>query len=191
MRTEFQKENASFSLDAHMIAQKDIYPKLFKAQRLRSDYMSFESTTLDMDDRGRILDGEMAIDRIVKVHGDYFQRPFHFSIQERFRRAQFAHRQDLTITEWNNASDTESELYKLYAGIFVYGYFDNREKSFLQWLAINTPSMMIALLENRLPFSRETNRKRQDFIAIPFQALRDFGCVLAEHSPCALTNKAA
>jgi hypothetical protein len=68
MRTTFEAANQEFSNKAHMLARTDIYPLLFN---LPLDRIEFESVTGLDTPRHQILDGEMAVDRIVNVttHG--------------------------------------------------------------------------------------------------------------------------
>lgn len=182
-RTYFDPAHHDFSNAAHDQAQRLIYPHLFPQQRYRPEWLSFETTNLNKGGMAVILDAEMATDRIVRVHGYDYMNPFCFSVQERFRDPRFlrSHGPELTITEWNNASGLPSELYKLYAGIFVYGYFDAQQNAFPAWIAVNTCAMMLALLADNLKgISSAQNNKRQDFIAIPFASLAQVdGVVIA------------
>jgi len=181
VRTDYQPENQAFTDRAHVVAQSAIYPHLFPQKRTRPDWLSFESTSLAMGERERLLDGEMATDRIVSVHGFAFAAPMRFYVQERFRRPKYLTRQDITITEWNHASNRPSELYKLSgSGIFVYGYFDEATGTFLDWYALNTAELLRELLSGSLRHvGGIPNPKRQDFLAISFDALNRSSCVIA------------
>ena len=174
MRTPFSSENARLSKEAHAAAEKDIYPFLFNAD---AKNLSFEETIIDNDnpsDRYNILDGEQGIDYIVKVSVKGFNFPLNFSIQERFRKAipKYTRYRDLTITEMNKNSGKPSELYKIGAGIFIYGYYDFEEKYFTEVVVVNTAKMLLSLAKEELIYSWGNNpRSNQSFIALTFDNL--------------------
>jgi hypothetical protein len=64
----------------------------------------------------------------VTTHG--LRAPLGFTIQERFRRPRYAEFQDLTLTEWNGNSNLPSELYKIRAGMFLYGYYSEEDRRY-------------------------------------------------------------
>lgn len=181
MYTPFSKKNSSFSNEAHKAAQRLIYPAMFGVPLSN---LSFEDTLLELNERGRALDGELATDRIVKVTATVqgergFREPISFTIQERFRRPKYARYKDLTITEWNNRSGHRSELYKLAANFFVYGYFDDKKTVFVDAIAVNVPAMLSKLCNGRLSYGWRSNpRSGQDFITLTFSALEKSGCVM-------------
>lgn len=174
-RTIYQPENAAFSNKAHLSARKLLYPRIFCKPE---ESLAYEDTLLSMSERGRILDGEMGIDRIVKVTVPSLHAPLVFTVQERFRRPQFAKYKDLTITEWNNASDLPSELYKINAGIFLYGYYDEVGNGFIDAIAINVTALLLMIARGQMSYSSERNRKQQSFLAFKFDALFDAGVVM-------------
>jgi hypothetical protein len=168
-KTVYQPENAAFSNKAHMAARRLLYPRIF---RKPESMLGFEDTLLHMGERGRILDGEMGIDRIIRVTVPSLHAPLVFTVQERFRRPQFAKYKDLTVTEWNNASETPSELYKINAGIFLYGYYDEGAGSFVDAIAISVTDLLLMLAREQINYSSEYNRKKQDFLAFRFDDLK-------------------
>ena len=102
-------------------------------------------------------------------------------MQERFRRKEFAKYQDVTITEWNTSSDLKGEIYKLYAGIFVYGYFDQENNEFIDWIAINTNSLLHRLVIRQPRIDLSFNpRSQQTFYTFKFVDLYKSGCVFAQ-----------
>ena len=176
MRTPYNQENQDFSNKAHLLAQQAIYPALFNVSR---DYMEFESTNFSGGEKQKILDGQMAVDRIVKVSVKWFNAPIEFTIQERFRRITFERFKDITITEWNHRSNVKSELYKLNAGIFVYGYFDENQNVFSDWIAVNTTELLHRLVIREPGLSLEMNpRSNQTFYCFKFKDLENAGVVL-------------
>jgi len=177
-RTPYSKDNAAFSEQAHLAAQDLVYPAIFKTTR---DKLTFESTLVNDNAKGAVLDGDMAIDKIVKVTAihDLFKQPLQFTVQERFRRMEFMKWQDITITEWNNRSGLPSELYKLAANIFVYGYFDPAAHSFGDAIALNVTSLLMRLCDGGLQFAYNKNpRSNQDFIGVKFTAVSQANCVI-------------
>ena len=176
MSTPYSTQNQLFSDSAHIAAQSIIYPILFNAPK---EKLSFETTSLSTSDKNAILDGEMAVDRIVTVSVDWFKAPIEFTVQERFRRLKFAQYKDITITEWNHKTNRKSELYKLNAGIFVYGYYG--DDVFEDWIAINTVGLLHRLVQKKPNLEIKTNpRSRQTFYTFGFERLRKAGVILCE-----------
>lgn len=172
--TLYEVKNAAFSNLAHAAAQTLLYPAIFKTDASK---LKFESTLLEDSERGAILDGEMGIDRIVRVEVEKLHQPLVFTVQERFRRKKYAEWQDLTITEWNNASSQPSELYKINAGYFLYGYYDEVEKAFCDAICINTAGLLHCIATGNISHTKQRNKKEQDFLAFKFAALHEAGLV--------------
>lgn len=162
MRTEFNQENADFSGMAHLAAQNQLYPFYFVGMDL-----GFDSTCMHENESNTLLDAGLSIDRMVKVSCGLFL-PLTFSVQERFRREKFRKWQDVTLTEWNHNSDLPSELYKIQADLFVYGYYNEHENKILQALVISVFDLKKQILNRKLSFRRERNKKNQTFITIKF-----------------------
>jgi len=175
--TPYSNKNQLFSDLAHTASQSQIYPILFNVNK---DQLTFKSTSLSMGDKEKILDGEMAIDRIVKVRVKWFKDDIEFIIQERFRREKFMKYQDVTITEWNHATNIKSELFKLNAGIFVYGYYDNKNDEILDWIAFNTVGLLHRLVIRCPSVIRGFNkRSSQSFLTFKFDHLEKAGLILS------------
>lgn len=175
--TPYSRENQAFSDLAHSIAQSQIYPYVFNCNQ---QDMALECVSVSTGERGKILDGQMGVDRVIRVKYGFFQSPFTHTVQERFRHVKFLENRDLTITEWNNRSDLPSELYKINAGIFVYGYFDEVTKTIPCWVAIDTTKMILLLSTRQLRFSTHENfRSGQEFLVIKFKDLYEQGCMIA------------
>lgn len=170
MRTPYSTDNAKFSNTAHECAREKIYPALFGVDQSR---LAFDAKTLlDESERGRVLDGAMAIDHIVRVNVLRLRQSLAFTIQERFRRPEWAHKRDITITEWNHATNQPSELYKLEANLFVYGYFNEQTSSFIEVVTVNVPALLQAIANNTAPYKFGKNpRSNQSFLALTFDDL--------------------
>lgn len=179
MKTPYSLANAHFSNRAHEIAREKVYPALFGVSRAQ---LTFDADTLLADsERGRVLDGQMAVDRIVRVKVLKLRQPLVFTVQERFRRPKWAHKRDITITEWNHATNQPSELYKLEANLFVYGYFDEQAATFVEVVAVNTAALLQAIAANTAPYTFGKNpRSNQSFLALTFDMLAARG-LLAYH----------
>ncbi len=177
MTTPYSKENQAFSDAGHIAAQSMIYPVVFCTSQ---ENLAFESTSLATSEKNRILDGEMATDRIVKVTVKTLRNPIQFTVQERFRKVQYVRFQDITITEWNYTTNLPSELYKLNSGIFVYGYFDPQSNAFADWVAFNTVGLLHTFVTGKCPLSKQWNeRSNQDFYTVRFEFLQKAGLIIA------------
>lgn len=173
MPTEFSQQRKDDSDRAHRIARVAIYPQWLKTDQLKFE----EQKDMLTDERAAALDGEMAIDRLVKVTCPHLRRPLKLTTQERFRQPEYAPWQDMTITEWNGKTNRESELYKLMADFFMYGYFDQRTQRFIDCIVINVPDLKTALATGSVRFSKNTNKKQQSFFGIAFAELHRLGLV--------------
>ena len=160
MRTKYEAENGDFSNTAHLAARRLIYPKVLNCDRNELD---FEDILFDMSERDRILDGKLGIDRIVKCKIKDLRFPLSITVQERFRRPEYAKYKDITITEFNHATEQPSELYKITAGLFLYGYYDELQDIFLDYIVINTTGLLLALARNELNYERRRNKKDRIF----------------------------
>ncbi len=180
MRTTYEPLNAAFSNAAHLAAQQQVYPFIFNVPQKA---LTFEDTLLAQDERCRILDGEMAVDRIVHVSVLKLRAPLVFTIQERFRRPNFAHYQDITITEWNHASNLPSELYKMNAVLFVYGYYAEVSQKFIDAIAVDVPALFQAIAAGRIHYEKQQNKKQQDFLSFKFADLERSGVVYWHMAP--------
>lgn len=170
MATPFSDERKRFSDAAHIAARSLLYPNLFC---VAADRLAFEEQAdLTTNERWAALDGQMAIDRLVKVEVDGYRQPIAFTVQERFRTPDFARFRDMTITEWNTRTHQPSELYKLHAGLFLYGYFDAERGRFIEALVANVPALMLALTAGGVPYTHELKKNgTQTFIGIKFDDL--------------------
>jgi len=167
--TPYSSDNRNFSDSAHLVARKTIYPRLFSTTE---NNLAYEKQEDILSNRGGALDADLSIDRVVKVAVNGFRIPFTFTFQERFRKPQYANNQDITLTEWNTQSNLPSELYKISANFFLYGYFDSNLSVFSDAIVVNVPSMMLAITNGQLSFTRNVNRRsNQPFLCITFNAL--------------------
>jgi len=181
MHTPYSHANQNFSDAAHAAAQSLIYPSLFECDQ---SLIGFESSSVSDGGEKAILDGQMAVDRLVKVTVGGLREPIEHMIQERFRKPSFAKFRDITITEWNHASGKKSELYKLKAGIFLYGYFNEATNDFGEVIAVDTAKLLVAITTQSIPFTLQHNpRSRQDFICFKFDLLHDSGLVYWHYRP--------
>lgn len=176
MNTPFSQGNQDFSDTAHAASQALVYPNLFGCDR---HLMSFDRASVSDGGEKAILDGQMAVDRIVHVTVSGLRDTIDHIVQERFRRPQYAKYRDITITEWNDASNQKSELYKLKAGIFLYGYFDEAKQSFGEVIAVNTAALLHAITTKKMKLNVQRNhRTRQSFVCLKFDALHEAGVVI-------------
>ncbi len=174
MATRFDPDRKEHSDIAHIAAQKLIYPYVFGEDNL----IRFEDTTLDsqdIDTRNKILDGELGIDRIIHVSPTRcsvdLNKPMIVTVQERFRDKSYSDHKDITVTEWNHETNLPSEIHKLAAQLFVYGYFDYDNGDFVDSICVNVPSLILATAKNQIIWKRQGNDKRQTFLTATFSQL--------------------
>lgn len=176
-RTPFSSENAAFSDTGHKLAQRLIYPVHFKARPVE---LKFETTKVGNTTRDNILDGELAIDRIVTVTRVGLRAPIRYTVQERFREAKWAAKQDLTVTEWNHDSDLPSELYKINAVLFVYGYVNVARDGFVDWICADLGRLLRGITEETIPYQSQYNpRSHQTFRCYLFTDMDAAGCIVS------------
>lgn len=177
--TPLSRENKDFTDAAHLAAREIIYPALFETDSWNIDYEVQE----DIESaRGGVLDGELAIDRVLSVSvpdlAVPLRAPLRITVQERFRRPQFQKWQDVTVTEWNLNTNLPSELYKLQAGLFVYGYYDKEKNAFLDVICVNVSSLLLAIAQRRITGTLQPNhRSNQVFRCFTFESLYKAGLV--------------
>ncbi len=172
--TVYQPENGEFSNTAHEAAQRLVYPYIFNVP---AECIHYESTLLGDSERSSVYDAELGIDRIANVTVNGLHNPLKFVVQERFRRPKYAAFRDITITEWNNASNLPSELYKISAGLFVYGYYDSSNDTFIDAIAIHVSKLLHCIVTNTIKYRRNSNLKQQDFFSFTFTDLEAANCV--------------
>lgn len=192
--TPFSHANRDLSQQGHLKAREVLYPALFTDRLQQGDQLFFEDTCLWNGKRGQVLDGEQATDRIIYLYCRRFAnqpqgyedaesalRRIPLTVQERFREPAYQANQDLTITVWNPYSQTPSEMFKLMAQWFLYGYYDLSTNIHLQTLLVNVSDMMMGIIGGAIPYNtRENPRTKQPFITVPFEALYAKQAVLAE-----------
>lgn len=169
--TPFSQKDFDFSGKAHLRAQTDIYPLLFKTDRQHLEFTALP------EDQARTLDGDMGTDRIVEVTVHNLRAPLTFLVQERFRRPNMHGLPDITVTEWNHNSDLPSELYKIKAGLFLYAGYVEHEDRFTETIVVSVCPLLLHLAQSNLPFSRHLNKKNQTFIAILVTELKRLNLV--------------
>lgn len=179
-KTPFSTANARFSDEGHKFAQRLIYPIHFKVEQSE---LGFETTKVGGTTRASLLDGEMAIDRIVTVRKQTstLRIPMRYTVQERFRDVKWLMKQDITITEWNHLSSLGSELYKMFASLFVYGYMSFDRRGFADWIVCDGPAVLRHIVEETIPFTVPpwNTRSKQTFRCYLFTDLAARGCVLS------------
>lgn len=169
-KTDFSEDNKGFSDKAHQCAREHVYPKLLGVDASLITYE--EQGDLLTDKKWELLDGEFAIDRIVKIKVANLRYPLEITVQERFRKPEKQKFQDITITEFNPSSGERGELYKLKSQLFVYGYYDGDKNTMLDCIAVNIPSTLIALGNGSISHTIDSNpRTAQPFLGLTFSDL--------------------
>ncbi len=182
MRSQAEIDNAGFSNKAHFAARKQIYPKIFNVSESQ---LIFEKIVFENSIRDEILDAELGIDCLVRVKVNLFRYPLVFAVQERFRREKYAKYRDITLTEYDLISGLPCEFYKLIAGLFLYGYFNDVQNDFSEVICVSVPSMLFSIINGDLEVRRRAKNndvRPQSFITIPFESLEQAGLVLFRQS---------
>lgn len=189
MRTPFSQTNQAFSNAAHEAAKSLVYPELFNCDPCD---ITFDTTSVADGGQNAILDGQMAVDRLVHVTAKKLSGKITHTIQERFRRERYSSFRDITITEYNHASGQQSELYKIKSGIFVYGYFFPDREQFGEVIAVDVSRLLMAISEERIRFKKEDNRRsQQTFITLKFDDLHDSNVVVWHRGTIAVEGQYA
>lgn len=172
-RTHYEKHQGTFSDKAHMLARELVYPSFFGNRPER--YVIHRVGDGEENTR---LDGEQAIDLTVySKKAERLRHPLGFTFQERFRRRRYEPYSDVTITEFNEASGKPSELYKIEATYFTYGYFGEIENTFGRVIIFNVQELKRLISKNALRFTTNQNPKKQSFVCIPIAALEHYGLI--------------
>lgn len=164
-RTYYDKSNGRFSLKAHMSAKEKIYPKIFPHGTIKSI----------KHENGSKADLREKID--VKVIVEQNGIEVCYTIQERWRRVEYANKRDVTITAYNNESGIAAEFYKGEMHFVLYGYWDEKKDEFGEVIFCNFPAMRYKQLIGTLYPGRKINPKGQDFFTYHFSVLRNKDCV--------------
>jgi hypothetical protein len=168
VKTAFDPERMDFTKRAHLAAQAQLYPKMFPERRV--EFVDTVATVQDLD---------YAIDCRLAVTVPDFRAPLYFAVQERWREPEWEHHGDVTVTEWNLSSDQPSELHKLGAHVFVYGFYDDAADRVRLAVAVDVAIMLRELACGRLPFERRRRRGGdQSFLCLRCRDLYSVGAVI-------------
>lgn len=167
MSTVFSATREDFSRRAHLAAETQFYPTLFYGCPV-----TFEDVTKTKQDL------EYAIDYQAAVQVTGLRAPLRFSIQERWRDPSAMEHGDITVTEWNLDTGLPSELHKLGAHLFVYGFYDKRADRITAAVAASVPHLLLGLL-NGMPYERRP-RGDQSFVALQLAHLKKAHAVICK-----------
>lgn len=165
MSTVFSQKRWEFTKKAHAAAERQFYPLMYPAG------VAFEDTTNTAHDL------EYAIDCQLAVTIDGLRAPIRMSVQERFRKPEEMHWGDITVTEWNLDTDQPSEMHKLGAQLFVYGFYDEPADRITLALTVDVGLMQWALANRKITWKRNS-RGDQSFLGFDFKELDRIGAVL-------------
>ena len=165
MSTVYSPTRQAFSNAAHVAAQTQFYPELFGKR------------PLTFTDTGKtVADLEYAIDRQIAVTLPQLRAPLLFDIQERWRNPADLGYGDITVTEWNIDTNEPSELHKLGAHLFVYGFYDEAADRIVLAVAVEVPRMLLGMVLGKLPSERRP-RGDQTFRTFRYRDLHKAGAV--------------
>jgi hypothetical protein len=169
--TAFSQSNWDKTHAAHLAAREQFYPKLWP-NAVKIEYLDTTGATADL---------KYGIDVIVAVTSPdtKLRGPIKFFIQERFREPYYRKFGDATITEWNTVTNLPSELHKIAAHIFVYGYYDPARNLITEAVAIDVPRILHEIAKANLKYSRSPRvTNDQTFIGIDFKELRRVNAIM-------------
>lgn len=167
--TLYEPERQAWSDRAHVSARRWIYPRVFPGAAL-------EFTRHERTSAGPHPLDALGVDLTVRVTIRGLRAPLSFYVQERYRAVAYQRYGDVTFTEWNEATDTPSELHKIAAGWFVYGYYDPEADWFTEWIAFDVPAVLRAVALGALRFHTvPRNGKMQTVKALTLTELEPYG----------------
>jgi hypothetical protein len=169
--TPYSKMRQEFSDRGHKKAQSVIYPALFNVKQEQIEFIILE------EGEAKLQDCEYAVDRLIKVQVAGLTGKITFTIQERFRMPKFSDFQDVTITEWNHNSNLPSELYKIRANLFLYGYYDHKNDRLVEAIVFHVSPLLAKIVQGKIVYDRGMNEKNQSFISVKFDELMRSGVV--------------
>jgi hypothetical protein len=183
--TAFSEAQMAFTRAAHQAAQMQVYRRWFP------DGIEFEDAVFTRRDLDYAIDCQLAvICARPPFHGCTtapLRAPLRVSVQERYRRVRDLDRygDEITITEWNLASNQPSELHKFAAQMFVYGFYDDARNVIVRAAAFSIPAILTGMIDGRLRYMRKS-RGDQHFIALHVPELRRAGAEMFtyEEAPC-------
>jgi hypothetical protein len=177
--TYFDSGRFEASHQAHLKAQDQFYRRfLFPGLEI-----TFEDVTKTVEDL------EYAIDVCVSVSTPGFRGPFKYAVQERWRADLKAmNYKDITVTSWNLETDLPSELHKLGAHLFVYGFHDS-DHNIIEAVAVDVPRMLYALTRENLSYRKQNRWMRsggadQEFLGIGYKELEEVGAIICGPIKC-------
>jgi hypothetical protein len=125
MNTPYCLKEQEFSDAAHAAAERMVYPVIFP-----NCDIEYESQSVCAGGKGRINDGERAIDYVLNVKSKvvYINQKLTFTVQERWRRPKteknfdVLNANDITITA-TNPTNARSEWEKMQCQWMLYGFY--------------------------------------------------------------------
>lgn len=172
MRTEFDEVNKAFTDRAHEAAKEQVYPHLFKNSDVE---LSVESVAKENDSASKALDLSYGIDVVVTADIPELGACIPVYVQERFRRPKWRDEKDITVTKHNNASGEPSELTKIAAQQFIYGYYEPTLDEVQEAICVNVPVLLRQIADGMVSWGEKQNPKEQDFVTIDFSTLHEEG----------------
>lgn len=173
----YTEERGRFSQRGHKAAKEQVYPKLIGVPREDLEF----SYPADRDtDQDSVYDRELNVDVRVHVEVSHLPRPMHLTFQERWRGTEYRHHQDVTVTEINQITGTNSEHYKISSGYHLYGYYDDVIERIPEAICFNVPTWQVGVIQDIFDTGAGQDKtSKSSFVAYKFDELKDSGCVLA------------
>lgn len=171
------RETWDFTKRGHKAAVRDVYPLVFESLYGTTTDIDWntEYHPGDYDDELHDLDAKHGIDATTHVECG-FRPSIPIYLQERWRDPDYQGFQDITITEWNKTSDTPSELGKIKADYFAYGYYDPDVDRILEAVIVDVAGIKQALISGWVEYDdTKENHRQQTMVAVEFNELDQNG----------------
>lgn len=164
--TPFNRQEYLFSQRAHEGAMIQWYPYW----RNDPDIVCERSDWWSVSDKGRVLDGQMAVDCCLQVLQPGHPHRRTMTVQERFRRTRYQHFRDITITYRNRLTNQPSEAFKSTAQWMVYGFWDDTQAVLHEAWSIRMQPLLDNLFDDTIPSMAKLNQtSQQEFRVIRMQ----------------------
>ena len=172
----FSNQQTKFTNTAHDTIMKiGFYDKI-----LPRNNINVHSTNVihkGYDEESRILDIKYGVDYRIIIHNPRLG-DIPITIQERFRDIKYYDNQDLTI-RLETKNGKPSELSKINADLFIYGYYNINNNKFKEIIVIDMVRVKLGLARETLQFTIKKNKGRDSkFIIIKFEDLTNIKAIL-------------
>jgi len=168
--SSFTPENDAFTRRAHERAREEIYPRFLPDDWVMRDLFGTDRDYYDDEDYE------------VRIFKPELEEPMTLSVQERFRRMQFADYREVTIAV--SYGDMELHLSDSAADLLVYGYYDDEAGELGETVVVSVSDLKYALAVGRVDVEiQHHGSKDHAFACLPIEDLIDAGATVLHADP--------